>query len=250
MVLAHVLGGCGGNSRMYDQVGKDVARSDLDADSIPVAPEPDSYYIGFGDVLDVNFLYDREYSREGIKVRPDGRISYPLAGEIYVAGMSPSKLDSVLTDRFSEILLDPEITVIVKDFQPQVIYVLGEVKTAGDYEYVRGMTLTQALAVAYGYTNDAQKSNVLVIRRVGEDHIIGVEVDVDAILSKNDFSLDIQLKPFDIVYVPKSRIATTEQFITRVSNIIGKPLDIYLKGWQVANIQLYYDYYSKVVNRP
>jgi len=234
---------------VYDQVGKDVAWSDLDPDSVPAAPEPDSYYIGYGDVLDVNFLYDREYSREGIKVRPDGRITYPLAGEIFVAGMSPSKLDSVLTDKFSEILLDPEITVMIKEFQPQVIYALGEVGTAGDYDYVRGMTLTQALAVANGYTNSARKSNVLVIRRVSEDHIIGVEVDVDAILSKNDFSLDIPLKPFDIVYVPKSRIASTEQFISSMYKIIGQPLDIYLKGWQVANIKLYYDYYSRIVNR-
>ena len=155
----------------------------------------------------------------------------------------------MLTDRFSEILLDPEITVTVKDFQPQVIYVLGEVKTAGDYEYVRGMTLTQALAVSYGYTDNARKSNVLVIRRVGEDHILGIEVDIDEILSKNDFSLDIQLKPFDIVYVPKSRIATTEQFITRFWAIVGRPMDLYLKGWQVANVDLYYDYYARVISR-
>jgi hypothetical protein len=110
------------------------------------------------------------------------------------------------------------------------------------------MTLMQALAVSYGYTDDARKSNVLVIRRVAEDHIVGVEVNIDAILSKNDFSLDIPLKPFDIVYVPKSRIATTEDFISRFYNIIGRPLDIYLKGWQVANIKLYYDYYARTVS--
>lgn len=234
---------------MYDQVGGEVTWSDLDPDSIPVAPEAESYFIGYGDVLDVDFLYETKYSGENIKVRPDGRITYPLAGEIFVAGMSPADLDSVLTESFSEIILDPQITVMVKDFQPQMVYVLGEVGMSGDYEYVRDMTLTKALAVAHGYTNDARKSNVLVIRRVGEDHIIGIEIDIEAILSKNDFSLDVPLKPFDIVYVPKSRIATTEQFIERLGKIIGTPMDLYLKGWQVANVQLYYDYYSRIVSR-
>ena len=234
---------------MYEQVDGDVTWSDLDPDSIPAVPEAESYYIGYGDVLDVNFLYETKYSREAIKVRPDGRITYPLAGEMFVAGMSPADLDSVLTDSFSEIILDPRITVMVKDFQPQMVYVLGEVDTPGDFEYVRDMTLMKALAVARGYTDDARRSNVLVIRRVGEDHIIGLEVDIEAILSKNDFSLDVPLKPFDIVYVPKSRIATTEQFIKRMGTIIGTPMTLYLKGWQVANVEIYYEFYSRILSR-
>jgi len=243
-----VFSGCGTSTgKVYDQTGGEMTWSDLDPDSIPVAPEPDSYYIGYGDVLDVNFLYEKQYSMTNVMVRPDGRITYPLAGEIFVAGMSPAELDSILTEKFAEIVLDPQITVIVKEVTPQMVYVLGEVGTPGDYQYVRGMTLTQALAASYGYTNDARKSNVLVIRRVAEDHVVGIEVNIDAILSKNDFSLDVPLKPFDIVYVPKSRIATTEQFIERFYTIIGRPLDIYLKGWQVANVQLYYDYYARSI---
>jgi hypothetical protein len=57
-----MVAGCGGGNRMYEQVGDEVAWSDLDPDSIPAAPEADSYYIGYGDVLDVNFLYETKYS--------------------------------------------------------------------------------------------------------------------------------------------------------------------------------------------
>jgi len=249
LVSAVLLAGCAGNrGTLYDQYGGEMVRSDLDVDSIPVAPEPESYYIGYGDVLDINFLYETKYARTDIKVRPDGRITFPLAGEIFVAGMSPAGLDSVLTERYSEIVVDPRITVIVKDFSPQKVYVLGEVKMAGDIEYERGMTVTQALAEASSFTDEARKTNVLVIRRVAEDHIVGIEVNLEAVLSKGDFTQDIPLKPYDIVYLPKSRIATIEQFVDRMGTIIGEPVSIYLDGWRVANIQLYYDYYSRVVS--
>jgi len=246
LLLAVVLfAGCGGGSRIYDQVDGEMTRSEFDPDSIPTVPDAESYYIGYGDVLDVVFLYESKYSRESMKVRPDGRITYPYVGEMFVAGMTPARLDTVITKKFSEIIVDPNVTVIVRDFQPQMVYVLGEVDHPGDFDYVRDMTLMQALAAGSGYTDDARKSNVLVIRRVAENRIVGIEVDIDAILSKNDFSLDVPLEPFDIVFVPKSRIATTEQFIERLYAILGRPMDIYLKGWQIANTEVLYEFYSR-----
>ncbi|MCK4549096.1 MAG: polysaccharide biosynthesis/export family protein [Candidatus Krumholzibacteria bacterium] len=249
LLAVTVLYGCGGNrARVYDQVDGEMARAtELNPDSIPALPEAESYYIGYGDILDVIFLYENRYSREGMKVRPDGRITYPFVGEIFVAGMSPANLDSTITVKFSEIVIDPHITVIVREFTPQKIYLLGEVGNPGNFEYVRDMTLMQALALGNGYTRDARKSNVLVIRRVGENHIVGIEVDIDAILSKNDFSVDVPLQPYDIVYVPMSRIATTEQFIDRLWTIIGRPMELYLKGWQIANAEVLYQYYSRTV---
>lgn len=247
-LAAALVYGCANKAQVYDQVDGEMSRpTALDPDSIPALPQTDSYYIGYGDVLDVLFLYETKYSREAIRVRPDGRITYPLAGELFVAGMTPAKLDSVLTNKFSEIIVDPYITVIMREFTPQKVYVLGEVGNPGNFDYVRDMTLMQALAVGNGYTRDARKSNVLVIRRVGENRIVGIEVNIEAILSKNDFSLDIPLQPYDIIYVPMSRIATTEQFIERVWTILGRPMDLYLKGWQIANAEVLYQYYARAV---
>jgi polysaccharide export outer membrane protein len=247
LFLAAALGpGCGNKASVYDQVGGEMSRAtELDPDSIPVLPDADSYYIGYGDVLDVLFLYETKYSKEALRVRPDGRITFPYAGEIFVAGMTPARLDTLLTEKFAEIIVDPYITVIVREFTPQKVYVLGEVGNPGSYDYVRDMTLMQALAVGNGYTRDARKSNVLVIRRVGENHVVGIEVNIDAVLSKNDFSMDVPLQPYDIIYVPMSRIATTEQFIERLWTIIGRPMDLYLKGWQIANAGVLYEYYAR-----
>jgi len=249
LLLAVMLAyGCGNRGSLYDQVdGEMSGATELDTDSIPVLPDAASYYIGYGDVLDVVFLYERQYSRESMKVRPDGRITYPFVGEIFIAGMTPSRLDTLLTEKFAEIIVDPYITVIVREFTPQKVYVLGEVGSPGGFDYVRDMTLMQALAVGNGYTRDARKSNVLIIRRIGENRIVGLEINIEAILSKNDFSMDVPLQPYDIIYVPMSRIATTEQFIERVWTILGRPMDLYLKGWQIANAEVLYEYYSRVV---
>ncbi|MDD3643645.1 MAG: polysaccharide export protein [Candidatus Krumholzibacteria bacterium] len=244
---AVLYAGCasGGGDRVFTQIDGRTTRSAYD--SILFAPTDGQvgYIIGYGDILDVIFMFNREYSREGIRVLPDGTIAYPHAGTIQAAGMTVSQLDSLLTHRFSDILLDPDLTVIIREFQSQNIYVLGELEAPGIYAWENGMTLIGALSAARGYSRDARRSNVVLIRRVAENHVVGVEVDVGKILDGKDFSIDIPVRPFDIVYVPRSRIATTEQFIGRMWTILGRPLDIYIKGWQAAHQKTYYDYYAR-----
>lgn len=245
VLMMTVLAGCSsGNRRLISQVGDEVTAGAYEPADIPGIEEPEGYLLGSGDLLDVNFLYNSQYSRQSIRVRPDGKISYPHAGEIYVAGMSVTHLDSVLTERFSEIVIDPDITVIVKEFQERAIYLLGEVNNPGIVDFRDGMTTTVALAIGEGFSDEARRNNVLVIRRLAEDHVIGVEVDVKRILEGKDLAGDITLRPNDIIYVPRSRIATTEDFIDSVFTILGRPMDLYLKGWQVANADVLYEYYS------
>ena len=72
----------------------------------------------------------------------------------------------------------------------------------------------------------------------------GIEVDVDKIIDDNRYDLDIPMRPFDIVMVPKSRLASTEDFVETFSAFLLKPMDIYLKGWNVANVKTLYDFYK------
>lgn len=244
---ACLAAGCAsGGNRIISQIDGEMIRSK--GDSLLYAPPvgPVGYIIGYGDLLDVVFLYNAEYSRFNIRVLPDGTISFPLAGTIQAAGMSVSQLDSLLTERYSEILVDPDIAVIIKEFQNQNVYVLGEVELPGSYRWERGLTLIGVLSLSRGYTEDARKSNVVVIRRIAENHVIGVEVDIRAILDGSNFALDIPVRPFDIVYVPKSRIASTEDFIESMYTIIGRPLDIYLSGWQAVHQKTLYDFYARM----
>ena len=238
--------GCGGGNRLIENRAGAVEKIQLDPSAIPSGEQGGDYIIGYGDALDVVFLYNREYNRENIKVRPDGRISFPYIGDIDVAGRTVPWVDSLLTAKYSEIIRDPEITVIVREFQTQQVYVLGQVGDPGAYEYVRGLTLLQALSLGNGLKDSAKRNGVVVVRRIAWDHVIGIEIDVKEILDNNRYDMDIPIKPFDIVMVPKSKLATTEEFIESISNILISPADLYLKGWNVANVKTQYDYYQRM----
>jgi len=243
--LVFILSGCGGGNRLVTYRDGEVVHGELILEDLPHVPEEEGYVISYGDVLDISFLYNREFGREGVRVRPDGMISYPYAGEIRVAGTTVAKLDSILTSKFSEIILDPDITVMIREFRPQLVYVMGEVKYPGGYPVERGTTLLKALALGSGPTKRGKENGVLVLRRIAPDHIVGIQIDLKQLIDESRFDLDIPLKSNDIVLVPKSNIAKTEDFVKSLYEILKDPGDLYLMGWRIANVKVLYDYYKK-----
>jgi polysaccharide export outer membrane protein len=241
-----ILMGCVGAGSRYisNQDGK-VERGKLVLDSIPLRPDTTEYVIGHGDAVDVLFLYNTELNQIELKVRPDGKISLPYAGDIVAAGKSVSALDSILTARYSEIIRDPDITVVMRKFRPEVVYTLGDVRNPGGYDFNSGMTLLNALTLCGGPDKSAKRSEVLVIRRIAPDHIIGIQVNIDDLLSRKHFELDVPLQAYDIVYVPKSSIARGQDFMLALKDLLMNPADLYLKGWQVANVDILYEYYRR-----
>lgn len=214
-------------------------------DSIPMLPEPDEYVIGYGDRLNIVFLFNNEYTRGEIIVRPDGKISFPLVGEIAVAGMTPSELDTIITETYSEIIVEPEVSVIISQFQKRLIYVMGEVGAPGGYPIEEVPSLLSALSTAHGPSEEAKRNSVLVMRRVAPDHVVGIQVDLTQLLDQHRFDLDIPLRPNDIVYVPRSALREASDFISTLFTIIGRPADLYLRGWQVWNIETYYEFWRQ-----
>jgi len=240
-----VLGGCGGGNRLISNRSGDVESGELILDSLPTRPEESEYLLGHGDALDVLFLNESDLNQIELKIRPDGRITLPYVGDIRAAGLPASAVDSAITARYSEILVNPDIAVIVRSFRPEVVYALGEVGRPGGYEYRSGMTLSNVLALSGGLTKASKRNEILVMRRVASDHIIGIQIDANDLLSGKRFDLDIPLQAFDIVYVPKSRISRGQDFMLAIKDVVLTPTDIYLRGWQVANVKILYDFYRK-----
>ena len=88
------------------------------------------YRLGFGDEIEVKFFNNAQFN-EMITVRPDGRITLEKIGDIYVTGMTPSQLDSLITTTYADIIRDPEVTVFVRKFGSYQTYILGEVGDPG-----------------------------------------------------------------------------------------------------------------------
>ncbi|GJL64109.1 MAG: sugar ABC transporter substrate-binding protein [Nitrospirales bacterium] len=168
------------------------------------------YIIQPGDLLDVKFFYNSDLNEE-VTVRPDGRISLQLVGETIAAGRTPQALTELLKKEYDRELKQPEITVIVRSFGAR-IYVDGEVEKPGELELMGPLTVMQAISRAEGATDEAWEE-ALIIRRIQGRQPLVIPVNLNAVLSGEDFSQDIGLVPFDIVYVPRSPIADVNLWV-------------------------------------
>ncbi len=179
--------------------------------SLTQATAPNEYLIQPGDTLDIRFFYNPELN-ETQQVRPDGRISLQLVGEQDVAGHTPKDVESLLRKEYSRELKQPEVAVIIRGFGGQRAYVDGEVTHPGAVDLAGGITALQALAVVGGAKTTSDLHDVILIRRV-DGKPVGVKIDLENALEKPNGNQDIQLRPYDIVYVPRSAIANVNTFI-------------------------------------
>jgi polysaccharide export outer membrane protein len=161
---------------------------------------PDYYIIGKGDILEIVIWQEPQLSRE-VRVRVDGRISIPLADDILAAGMTPTELKNALTDRLKKYIEAPEVTVIVRNQSSKSYYVLGEVRRQGEFELEKDITLLQALTRSEGFTEWANKRNLLLLRQVdGREQRI--DINYRDIVSGAAPEQNLKIQPGDTLVVP------------------------------------------------
>jgi protein involved in polysaccharide export with SLBB domain len=122
----------------------------------------------------------------------------------------------------------------------KIVYVLGEVQNPGGYPYKDRMSLVQSIAAAGGTKESAKEAHTVLIRREGANKIVGVEVNVKSILGGEAIQNDLQLRKYDIVYVPKAAIYTVAEFAKQVDTIMSP----FLRGWQVRTLEANYEYFQ------
>lgn len=162
---------------------------------------PNAYAIGPGDVLEISVWKNPELTTT-VPVRPDGRISVPLLGDVQAAGMTPLALKQTLTDGYKEYVTAPGVSVVVKEIHSRKIYVTGEVATPGVYDLQPRAKLMQAIALAGGLTPYA-KGSVIVLRddRDGKQDR-RYEVELKSILSGKKPQDNLLLQPGDTLFIP------------------------------------------------
>lgn len=174
----------------------------------PSAP----YIIRPGDQLDIKFFYNPELN-ESVTVRPDGMISLQLVDEVQAAGLQPAELDAKLTEAYSQELKKPLVTVIVRSFKGQRIYVGGEVNQQREMELPAGMTVLQAVFNAGGFKETASPADTILIRQGPNREPVPVRIDLKNAMYGQGEAADLALLPNDIVFVPKSAIAEANKFV-------------------------------------
>ncbi len=182
----------------------------------PPIPGKD-YIIGIGDVLHIVVWGNKELEQD-IVVRPDGRISFPLAGEMDAKGLSVPQLTEKITARLSDAVKGPNVSIIVKEVKSFRVFVLGEVKKPGVYPIDASTPVLEALTLASSTTDNADLPAAYVIR--GDQKI---PVDLRKLIQGGDLSLNIPLQPGDTVVVPQVTIgANPQEMYDQRIYILGK----------------------------
>lgn len=191
-------------------------------DNKTVPERPIEYIISDGDTLDISVWEWPDLKTTAI-VRPDGKISFPLIGDVSASGLTLTKLDEEITTRLSEYIRSPEVLVVFKSSGGRKIIILGEVSSPGVYKLTGRYTVLEAIALAGGYTNDAVLKNVIVLRG-GPENPKPISLNLSKTIKKGDFTQDIPLETEDIVYVPKTIISNVSYFVTKFTAPINQSI--------------------------
>ena len=174
-------------------------------------------YVFFpGDKIEVQFPYAPELSRT-VQVRPDGRISLGLIGEIMVAYKNPSELQDLLRARYGPILRHPEVNVFPAETAPIKLIIAGSVKNPGMIDMVGDMDALQAVMAAGGFLPGSQTKKVVIIRRNRQGQAMRLIIDLQSPLGGQSHRL-YALKRMDIVFVPRTHLGEAADFMSQIFN--------------------------------
>lgn len=149
-------------------------------------------------------------------VAVDGRISFPIIGPLQAEGFTLAQLERTVNERYSNVVRNLTATLILLEIHHQKFYVIGEVKRQGAYEMTSRMNLLDALAVAEVDTKRARLRDVVVFRNDGLERPIAFKVDLRAALQQRVAAANLQIKPADIIYVPKTTLDSANELIEKV----------------------------------
>jgi polysaccharide export outer membrane protein len=158
------------------------------------------FRIGAEDVLFITVWKNEAMSRS-VAVRPDGMISLPLINDVQAAGLTPTELRQVLGDKLREHLADPEVSVIVTEIRSRIVTVMGEVVKPDRYPIQGRATVVDLLARAGGFTQQAARSRIVVLRREGAT-VRAIPFDYNRLISSGAGAGDFVLEPGDTILVP------------------------------------------------
>ena len=177
------------------------------------------YVIGEEDILFIAVWQNPDLTQDAI-VRPDGKISFPLIGDVLAKGRTVSELDQEVTKRLKEYIRQPEVSISIKKLGGNKVMVLGEVSKPGVYAVTGTKTILEAISLAGGFTKDSVASSVVLIRG-GFENPKAERLDLSKALA-GGARLNVALVTEDIIFVPKKFIANVNYFLEQLIGPLSK----------------------------
>ncbi len=168
--------------------------------SVAGSVEGAKYLIGPEDLLEISVWKEESLQRD-VLVRPDGKLSFPLIGDIHASGKTPDQLRAEIAGWLKKYIPDPVVTVLVTKVASYKVYVIGQVSKSGQYTVGRYLDVMQVLALAGGLTPFASESNIKIFRRQnGQEQVI--DFDFAQVKKGRSLEQNIILQRGDVVVVP------------------------------------------------
>jgi polysaccharide export outer membrane protein len=170
------------------------------------------YRLRKSDVVEIGLTFTPEFNQTAT-VRPDGFIALKDIDDLYVEGETISKVRQAIRLAYSTMLHDPEVTVVLKDFDKPYFVANGEVSHPGKYELRSDTTVTEALAIAGGFTAQSKHSQVVLFRRLADGAVEARLINVKKMLASRNLDEDMHLRPGDMLFIPQNTISKIRRFM-------------------------------------
>lgn len=176
--------------------------SEARASATAAGPSRDSYRIGAGDVLQISVWKEPDLSVPSVQVRPDGKISIPMLGDVQAAGLTPSELQESVKTGFSKLIAGVDVFLLVREVHSERAFVIGAVRKEGAIILSSPMTVLQLLAEAGGLTEYAKPGKIQVLRSQAGKQIM-LQFDYNAVIRGKNPQQNVIVLPGDTVVIPR-----------------------------------------------
>ena len=174
------------------------------------------YVLGHPDISSTRANTDSAYT-----VRPDGKLNFPLVGEIDVNGLTVYEFTKLLTKELSEYIINPSITVNVAKLGTTRVFVMGEVSRQGMYELTKSHRVLDALGAAGGFTQKAAKKDIYLVRNVGTPEENVQKLNILNYMKKGDMTQNLVLQEGDCLYLTSNHKISLQDiglFVSRAAS--------------------------------
>lgn len=170
------------------------------------------YRLRKSDVIDVRFTFSSEFDQT-LTVQPDGLVQLKAIGDVAAEGLTISELRDTIREAYAPVLRDPEVSIILRDFEKPFFLAGGQVARPGKYELRSPTTMTEAVAIAGGFTEQSKHSQVVLFRNVTDGVVETHVLNIKSMLASQNLDEDLELRAGDMLFVPQNRISKIKRFL-------------------------------------